>query len=90
MVDQGRGFIGGYTTDLQAMHDSPLPVIVFGDHTRILKYIDFPFACGADGTQLLRPNTERMPISLFFSITDIESEPSMLKVATAIIKDRII
>ena len=66
VVDQGRDFIGGYTPDQESLHDKPLPIIVFGDHTRVLKYIDFPFACGADGTQLLRPNTERMPTSLFF------------------------
>lgn len=68
VVDQGRDFIGGYTTDQETLFDSPLPIIVFGDHTRILKYVDFPFACGADGTQLLRPNTERMPISLFYYV----------------------
>jgi len=32
-----------------------LPVIIFGDHTRHVKFIDFPFAIGADGTQLLQP-----------------------------------
>ncbi|MEA3358651.1 MAG: restriction endonuclease subunit S [Thermodesulfobacteriota bacterium] len=68
VVDQGRDFIGGYTTDPETLFDSPLPIIVFGDHTRVLKYIDFPFACGADGTQLLRPNTEQMPISLFYYV----------------------
>ena len=66
VVDQGRDFIGGYTDDLEAMITQPIPLIVFGDHTRILKFIDFPFACGADGTQLLRANTARMPVSFFF------------------------
>ena len=66
VVDQGRDFIGGYTTDQEALHDKPLPIIVFGDHTRVLKYVGSPFASGADGTQLLLPNTERMPTSLFF------------------------
>lgn len=42
----------------------PLPVIVFGDHTRIFKYIDFPFLAGADGTQILAPNLEKFD-SLF-------------------------
>jgi type I restriction enzyme S subunit len=32
-----------------------LPVILFGDHTRIFKYVDFPFALGADGVQVLVP-----------------------------------
>jgi type I restriction enzyme S subunit len=50
------------------LHDDPLPIIIFGDHTRILKYIDFPFACGADGTQLLRSDHKRMPMSLLFYV----------------------
>lgn len=66
IVDQSRDFIGGSTSDLDAKHDKPLPIIVFGDHTRILKYVDFPFSCGADGTQLLYPNTDRLPPTLFY------------------------
>ena len=65
-VDQSREFIGGYTDDVDAMHESPLPVIVFGDHTRILKFIDFPFARGADGTQLLIPNRNDMSVAQFY------------------------
>jgi len=68
VVDQGRVFIGGYTNDTEALYSDNLPIIVFGDHTRILKYVDFPFACGADGTQLLKANTEKMPISLFYYV----------------------
>lgn len=66
VVDQGKDFIGGYTSDQEALIEEPLPLIVFGDHTRALKYIDFPFACGADGTQLLKANTPRMPTTLFY------------------------
>ena len=68
VVDQGKNLIGGFTSNSEALHDKPLPIIVFGDHTRILKFIDFPFASGADGTQLLISNTKRMPMSLFFSM----------------------
>lgn len=42
------------------------PVIVFGDHTRILKYIQFPFARGADGTQLIISNNDNLPQSLLY------------------------
>ena len=59
-VDQSREFIGGYTEDEEAVVDIGKPVIVFGDHTRILKFVDFPFACGADGTQLIVSNDEAM------------------------------
>ncbi len=55
VVDQGQALIGGYTNDQTAEHSSPLPVIVFGDHTKAFKYIDFPFAMGADGVKVLSP-----------------------------------
>ncbi|WP_298097289.1 restriction endonuclease subunit S [Brevundimonas sp.] len=55
IIDQGARFICGYTDNDAALWPYELPVIVFGDHTRILKFIDFPFAIGADGTQCLNP-----------------------------------
>lgn len=66
IVDQGREFISGYTNLEEALVLSETPVIVFGDHTRILKYIQFPFAKGADGTQLIISNTEVLPESLLY------------------------
>ena len=65
-VDQSQSFIGGYTEDEEAKITSPLPLVVFGDHTRALKFIDFPFACGADGTQLLYPKDDRLSIQYFY------------------------
>lgn len=35
-----------------------LPLLVFGDHTRFLKYVDFQFIVGADGTKLIRPKDD--------------------------------
>lgn len=52
IVDQGQHFTAGYTNKKEIY--SATPVIVFGDHTRIVKWIDFVFAPGADGTQLIR------------------------------------
>ena len=66
IVDQGKEFIGGFTDNTESLISDDLPLIVFGDHTRALKFIDFPFACGADGTQLLKSNDERMPMTLFY------------------------
>ncbi|GGK71773.1 restriction endonuclease subunit S [Rufibacter glacialis] len=65
-VDQSSEFIGGYTDDEEAKITSPLPVIIFGDHTRVLKYINFPFARGADGTQILYPNDEKISTVFFY------------------------
>lgn len=68
-IDQSREFIGGYTENKDALIDD-LPMIVFGDHTRILKFIDFPFACGADGTQLISSNDPYLSQEYFFFALD--------------------
>ena len=67
VIDQGKQYIAGYTNDVSAILYNENPIIVFGDHTRIIKLIPFPFAKGADGTQLLLSNNlRRMPQSLFY------------------------
>ena len=72
-VDQSRDFIGGYTYDEDAVIDIGRSVIVFGDHTRILKYVDFPFACGADGTQLIISNDPAVSQEfLYFALDAID------------------
>lgn len=66
VVDQSRDFIAGFTDDPEALINFSLPVIVFGDHTRVIKFINFPFARGADGTQLIVSNEARMPQHLLY------------------------
>ncbi|MCD7883178.1 MAG: restriction endonuclease subunit S [Lachnospiraceae bacterium] len=66
VIDQSKKFIAGYTNDAEAMVVPDEPIIVFGDHTRILKLITFPFAKGADGTQLVVSGELRMPQRLLY------------------------
>lgn len=54
VVDQGQRLIAGYTDHEALRCRTDGPVIVFGDHTRVFKYVDFPFVIGADGVKLLR------------------------------------
>ncbi len=73
IIDQSRNFIAGYTNDTEALVKRDTPIIVFGDHTRVLKYIQFPFAKGADGTQLIVSNCVEMPQSLLYcSLSNID------------------
>lgn len=68
VIDQSTDFIAGFTNDETALLQSVDGFIVFGDHTRIVKYIRFPFARGADGTQVLKSNTARMPDELLYQV----------------------
>ena len=56
IVDQGQEQIAGYTDETIGAFDR-VPCIVFGDHTRIIKYLEQPFFLGADGVKVLCPKS---------------------------------
>lgn len=58
VVDQGQDLIGGFVDDKSLLVKTELPVIVFGDHTKAKKFIDFPFVAGADGTKIIKPKKD--------------------------------
>jgi type I restriction enzyme S subunit len=72
IVDQGARFICGFTDEESAVWPYDLPVIVFGDHTRILKFVDFPFVIGADGTQCLNPIEEIQPRYFYYALQSLD------------------
>ena len=47
--------IRGFTDNAECLIELDGPIVLFGDHTREAKYIDFDFVVGADGVKLLRP-----------------------------------
>ena len=73
IIDQGQLSVAGYTNDPDVVLRSPLPITVFGDHTRAVKFAKRPFACGADGTQLLYPNTDTIdPTFFYYAVENID------------------
>lgn len=66
IIDQGHLLIGGYTDDSTKAIVCNYPVIVFGDHTKCVKFIAFPFAPGADGIKVLQPKKEILPKYLYY------------------------
>jgi len=73
VIDQSNSIIGGYSENKELVHFEPLPMVIFGDHTRRVKYVDFPFVSGADGTQLLYPkNKELLPAYFYLAIKNID------------------
>ena len=74
VIDQGKEFIAGYINDGERAYNGQLPVIVFGDHTCIIKYVDFPFAIGAQGTQLIRPTKDFDIRYFYYSLRNLSLE----------------
>ena len=58
IIDQGKAPIAGYTDDSNLVNGQLLPILIFGDHTRVLKYEDDPIALGADGAKALWVNPD--------------------------------
>ena len=63
VISQSQNFIDGFSNKKEkVITEDKLPLIIFGDHTRVVKLIDFPFVVGADGTKLLVPKTDFIDI----------------------------
>lgn len=55
VVSQEKDLINGYWDNETDLFKVEKPVVVFGDHTQVKKYIDFDFVLGADGVKILKP-----------------------------------
>lgn len=72
IIDQGQEYIGGYTDDEGMIYDGKLPIVIFGDHTRCIKYIDFQFAQGADGVKVLKPKQFWDSKAFYYAMQSVE------------------
>jgi len=72
VIDQGQDFIGGYIDDHSKVIKFTEPLIVFGDHTRIFKFVDFDCALGADGTKPLLASDEFVPKFLYYALSNMD------------------
>ena len=72
VVDQGQALIGGYFNDENFVVPSEPPYIIFGDHTKVKKLINFKFIAGADGVKVLKPKSNIDPRFLYYAIHTIK------------------
>ncbi len=52
IIDQSDSYIAGFTNEIDHLLTRH-PAVLFGDHSTKVKFLDFDFARGADGTQIL-------------------------------------
>ena len=75
IIDQSPVFIVGYTDDEDNIL-TKLPAIVFGDHSTNLKYVNFPFGRGADGTQIIYSKDNGISQIFLFHVLKSTSIPN--------------
>jgi type I restriction enzyme S subunit len=72
VIDQGQEFIGGYVNDGNMLFKGGLPVIIFGDHTRNIKFVNRPFAVGAEGVKILKPDPSYEPKFFYYFLHTLD------------------
>lgn len=89
IVSQEAEFINGYWSKQEDVFRLTRPVVIFGDHTKILKYVDFDFVLGADGVKILQPNVRFDPKFFYYVLKNLPLAPkgyarhySLLKATT--------
>lgn len=68
VIDQGQDLIGGYYNNKSLVVPTEPPYIIFGDHTKVKKFINFKFIAGADGIKVLKPHSILDPKFFYFLI----------------------
>lgn len=76
IIDQSQDFICGWTNDDDAIIHDALPLIIFGDHTCALKFVDRPFAQGADGIKIL---SAEKTVEVSFLFQSLQATPLEMK-----------
>lgn len=69
IIDQGQSFIGGFTDEKGAFEKDEY--VIFGDHTCVIKYVNFSFVQGADGVKVLKASNGILPRFLFYCMSSI-------------------
>ena len=72
VIDQGQIFVGGYTDRQELKAPCEPPVIIFGDHTKVIKYVNFDFVAGADGVRAIKPLGAFSPKLFYYFLQAIE------------------
>ncbi|EXL08183.1 N-6 DNA methylase [Brucella anthropi] len=61
IIDQSQDYIAGWTNRIDAAIDPKEGLVIFGDHTCAVKFVNRPFAQGADGIKILRARQGILP-----------------------------
>lgn len=72
IVSQEAELISGYWDDETIVYKHKEPVVIFGDHTKNIKYVDFNFVVGADGTHILSTKKDINPKFFYYVLKSIK------------------
>ncbi len=68
VISQSKEYSIGFSDDESKLFRHNKPVIVFGDHTTEVKYVDFDFIVGADGIKIFVPLYEKINVKFLLYV----------------------
>jgi type I restriction enzyme, S subunit len=74
IISQENEFINGYWDNEDDIFRVEKPLVIFGDHTKKVKYVDFNFVMGADGIKVLQPIDDINARFFFYQIQSLPIE----------------
>jgi len=90
IIDQSPSEVCGWTDDETALVEADFPLVIFGDHTCVVKLAEGPFAQGADGIKILAPSSEIEARFLFLSLQADPIEQKGYKRHFSTLKEKLI
>lgn len=55
VISQSKAYSIGFSNEADKVYHHDRPVIIFGDHTSEVKFVEFDFVVGADGVKIFEP-----------------------------------
>lgn len=72
IISQEKASINGYWNNIDDLYVIKKPVIIFGDHTQVIKYIDFDFVLGADGVKIIKPKSYLDSLYFYYYLINLD------------------
>ena len=72
IISQEDEYINGYWDSEKDLFEIKKPVVIFGDHTKKVKYIDFDFVLGADGVKIISTIDNILPKYMYYYLQNIQ------------------
>lgn len=73
VISQSKAYSIGFTDSEEKLYRHEDPVVIFGDHTTEIKFVDFDFVVGADGVKIFKPITSVITAKFLFYVLQFYS-----------------
>ena len=82
VISQSKAYSIGFSNEADKVYHHDRPVIIFGDHTSEVKFVEFDFVVGADGVKIFEPIDDIIVGKFLFYIFqfyyyDFKSDPEL-------------